>query len=284
MDKRMHELKISDKLSSLMPPLSAQEEQLLTESLLDAGCREPLVVWNGTIVDGHNRYRICWRHGIPFTYTEMDFESESAAILWAIKNQIARRNLTPFQRCELVMPYEESIKAEAKKRQGWRSDKRSMPDEAGTTRDYLARMAGVSGGTLSKAKAVMDKADAEIITQAREGVISIHRAYLMVSEKPGAINEGDGRTEPAEVPDKTPCVVAEDRADIDHRHVGNESKTTADILNPIGEAVHSLLCRVMDGDVTTKTIIAELFRVTEMIDGARGEKVSHGERDGEESI
>jgi hypothetical protein len=43
MDKKMYELKISETLSHLMPQLSAEEESLLTESLLDNGCREPLV-------------------------------------------------------------------------------------------------------------------------------------------------------------------------------------------------------------------------------------------------
>ena len=55
MDKKMYELKINETLSHLMPPLSAEEESLLTESLLDNGCREPLVVWNGTLVDCHAR-------------------------------------------------------------------------------------------------------------------------------------------------------------------------------------------------------------------------------------
>ena len=277
MDKKMHELKISDKLSNLMPPLSAQEEQLLTESLLDAGCREPLVVWNGTIVDGHNRYRICWRHGIPFTYTEMDFESESAAILWAIKNQIARRNLTTFQRCELVMPYEEALKAEAKKRQGWRSDKRSMAGEAGDTRDCLATMAGVSRDTILKVKAILDRADAGTIEKARKGEISIHRAYLMASQKTDAVKEYEGRNAFAEVPDKAPYVAAEAVPVIEFRSFGTKEEKSTDILKPIGDAVRNLLVRVVEGDATSKAIIAELFRVTEMIDEARRGKVNHGE-------
>ena len=68
MEKRMHKLNISDKLANLMPPLTKEEDALLTNSLLNEGCREPLVVWNGTIVDGHNRYRICWRHGRRVCY------------------------------------------------------------------------------------------------------------------------------------------------------------------------------------------------------------------------
>ena len=249
MDKKMYELKTSETLSHLMPPLSAEEESLLTESLLDNGCREPLVVWNGTLVDGHTRYRICWRHGIPFTYVEMKFESENDAVLWSIRNQIGRRNLTPFQRCELVLPFEDALKAEAKKRQGWRSDRHSMLGKAGDTRDQLAKMAGVSHDTFYKAKAVLEKADNKTITRAREGSISISRAYLSVSQKAEKAKPNNA--------DYTPEIVS-----------GVEHKATTEILKPIGDAVRNLLDRVSEGEVTTKMIITELSRVAEMIDEA----------------
>ena len=255
MDKKMYELKTSETLSHLMPPLSAEEESLLTESLLDNGCREPLVVWNGTLVDGHARYRICWRHGIPFTYVEMKFESENAAVLWSIRNQIGRRNLTSFQRCELVLPYEDALKAEAKKRQGWRGDRHSMPYERGETRKYLAKMAGVSSDTLYKVKDILDKADDETITRAREGSISIHRAYLSVAPKPE-------RAKPNNVTCGGKYNAPKNVTAVEYK---------ADLLKPIGDAVRSLLDRVSEGEATTKVIIAELSRVTEMIDEARKE-------------
>ena len=250
MDKKMYELKISETLSHLMPPLSAEEESLLTESLLDNGCREPLVVWNGTLVDGHARYRICWRHGIPFTYVEMKFESENDAVLWSIRNQIGRRNLTPFQRCELVLPYEDALKAEAKKRQGWRSDLRGSDSSFGRRTAYvLADMAGVSHDTFYKAKAVLEKADDKTITRAREGSISISRAYLSVSQKAEKAKPNNA--------DYTSEIVS-----------GVEHKATTEILKPIGDAVRNLLDRVSEGEVTTKMIITELSRVAEMIDEA----------------
>ena len=267
MDKKMYELKISETLSHLMPPLSAEEESLLTESLLDNGCREPLVVWNGTLVDGHTRYRICWRHGIPFTYVEMKFESENDAVLWSIRNQIGRRNLTPFQRCELVLPYEDDLKAEAKKRQGWRSDHHSMPHEKGKTRDHLAMMAGVSSGTLCKAKVIMDKADDETISRVREGNISIHRAYLSVAPK----SEKVEKAKPKNVDYAGQLVTPDIVSGVEYKTSRSGEKTTTDILKPIGDAVRSLLDRVSEGEVRTKMIIAELSRVTEMIDEARKE-------------
>ena len=122
MEKKVYELKVNETLEHVMPPLQEMELKLLTESLMIEGCRDPLTVWNGTIIDGHNRYRICREYNIPFSYVEMEFENQGAAIAWMIKNQIAHRNLTSFQKCEMVLPFEAELKADAKKRQGRRSD------------------------------------------------------------------------------------------------------------------------------------------------------------------
>ena len=121
MEKKVYDLQTSEKLANVMPGLQDAEQELLTQSLLKEGCRDALVVWNGIIVDGNNRYRICRQYNIPFAYIEMDFDSEEKARLWIIRNQLARRNLPDFVKCELVLPFEAELKAEAKKRQGQRN-------------------------------------------------------------------------------------------------------------------------------------------------------------------
>lgn len=57
---------IDPQFKNLIPPLQRTEYLQLEENLLADGCRDPLVVWRGTLVDGHNRYEICMRHRIPF--------------------------------------------------------------------------------------------------------------------------------------------------------------------------------------------------------------------------
>lgn len=52
-------LKINKEFEELIPPLTIEEEENLENSLKNEGCRDALVVWNGTIVDGHHRYKIC---------------------------------------------------------------------------------------------------------------------------------------------------------------------------------------------------------------------------------
>ncbi len=189
MEKKVFQLKISETLEHAMPPLQKMEMSLLTQSLLSEGCRDPLVVWNGTIVDGHNRYRICQENQIPFSYIEKEFQDEAEAKKWIIRNQLARRNVPDFVRCELVLPLEEDLKAEAKKRQGQRNDLDNIPQNSAEsyqgreTREELADMAGVSRDTIMKAKKLINEGDDETKERLRNGEVSIHKAYVDLKDR-----------------------------------------------------------------------------------------------------
>lgn len=47
------------------------------------------------MIDGHNRYEICQKHGIEFKTVEKEFENRDVVIDWIINNQLGRRNLSP---------------------------------------------------------------------------------------------------------------------------------------------------------------------------------------------
>lgn len=91
----LDEIKINPAYKSMIPPLSAVEYEILEKSIIEEGCRDPITLWLGTIVDGHNRYEICTKHGIPFKKVHMIFENTSEAEDWIDANQLGRRNLSP---------------------------------------------------------------------------------------------------------------------------------------------------------------------------------------------
>ena len=66
----------------LSVPLSLEEENRLENSLLREGCREPIVVWHGCILDGHKRYEICSYEEMDYKTVEMNFVSREDAIIW----------------------------------------------------------------------------------------------------------------------------------------------------------------------------------------------------------
>jgi len=86
----------------LIPPLTEDEYSRLENSILTDGCRDAIVAWNNIIIDGHNRYEICKKHGINFAIVEKAFIDIEAAKDWMDSNQLARRNLTPDQRQILI--------------------------------------------------------------------------------------------------------------------------------------------------------------------------------------
>ena len=98
----MTELRIDSEFRALIPPLMEDEFARLEASILEEGCRDPLVTWDGVIVDGHNRYAICQRYGLAYQTVERQFADRQAARAWIISNQLARRNLTPEQRNYLI--------------------------------------------------------------------------------------------------------------------------------------------------------------------------------------
>lgn len=182
------ELKTRKLFADLIPPLSIEERGELENSIMDEGCRDAICVWNGVIVDGHNRYEICKRRKRAFRVKEMSFDNDEAAVAWIIRNQFGRRNLTAMQRAELALKLKDAIAAEAKKRmlKGKKADptQRSAEGKGGETRDELAKMAGVSHDTIAKVEKIVAEAEPEVVEAARKGEMSINAAYKTVAPTP----------------------------------------------------------------------------------------------------
>jgi hypothetical protein len=91
-------LRIDEELRAFIPPLTTAETEALERSLVETGrAIEPLTVWHGTLLDGHHRYAICTRLGLPFDTIEIELADREAAKAWMFDRQIARRNLSRDQ-------------------------------------------------------------------------------------------------------------------------------------------------------------------------------------------
>lgn len=108
-------LHIDPEFRDKIPPLTAEEYRQLEENILEDGeVYEPIVIWNGTIVDGHNRWKIICDHwdllGKKYRTKDMNFPDKWAAFEWMYKKQLGRRNLTEEQRTMLIGKMYESRK------------------------------------------------------------------------------------------------------------------------------------------------------------------------------
>jgi N6-adenosine-specific RNA methylase IME4/ParB-like chromosome segregation protein Spo0J len=184
----MPELFINPDLRNLIPQLQRHELKQLEASILAEGCRDALVVWKGRniLLDGHNRYEICEKHGIPFRTTEIEFDNEGSAKVWIIKNQFGRRNLTPYQRAELALAMGGLLKEEARKRQlASLKQNTVVPNSAqrkegkthGRTDEELAKIAGIGKDTIQKSRRIVEKVPEPVKEQLRRGELSINAAH-----------------------------------------------------------------------------------------------------------
>ena len=187
-EKKLYDLTVDPEFRDLIPPLNEEELKLLEASIVADGCESPLIVWNGVIIDGHNRYMICRKHEIPFAIQEKDFSSRDEAMLWMLRNQLGRRNLNNYQRVELVLKFEPLVKSAAEQRMLAGKAANPVPTLAqgqtkGKTRDHLSEAAGVSHGTFAKAKKLVQSADEETKRELRAGKVTVNRAYTELLEK-----------------------------------------------------------------------------------------------------
>ena len=93
----MKNIIIDEEFKGLLPELDKETYAMLEENLLQNGCRDSLVLWGDTLIDGHNRFEICTKHGIPYNTIDKEFETREDVIIWMVSTQISRRNLTPKQ-------------------------------------------------------------------------------------------------------------------------------------------------------------------------------------------
>ena len=93
MQNTAQKITIDEQFRDLLPALDNKTLELLEANLLENGCRDSLVLWENTLIDGHNRYDICMKHEIPFKTINKDFDSREDVVIWIITTQVSRRNL-----------------------------------------------------------------------------------------------------------------------------------------------------------------------------------------------
>ena len=131
-------LKIDPEFKDLIRPLRRKEYLQLEENILDEGCRDPIIIWNDYIIDGHNRYSICTKYSIPFNTVSKDFASREEVIVWICKNQLGRRNITEETRKYLIgRQYESEKIIDSKKNIRGKNQHSLQSKQDETDEDYI---------------------------------------------------------------------------------------------------------------------------------------------------
>jgi len=101
----MTSITIDEEFRALIAPLKIDELGLLEAAIVEAdGATDPLKTWNGLLLDGHHRFKICERLGLPYTTVEVEgIEDREQALRWIETNQLGRRNLSLDQRATIAL-------------------------------------------------------------------------------------------------------------------------------------------------------------------------------------
>ncbi|MFZ4289324.1 hypothetical protein [Variovorax sp. HJSM1_2] len=200
------QITVNEDLLAYIDPLTPDESAALERSILAEGCRDALVLWGDVLVDGHNRYRICTQHNIPFqTVQNTRFQSMEDVHLWMIEQHLGRRSVSDFQRGVLALRKKEILFARQKAAPAAAEPapaieaavEAATPQEApfdttdakvasptevaaaiqpSLSREALAREARVSSATISQIEKIQKSAAPELVEAIRTGTISISTA------------------------------------------------------------------------------------------------------------
>lgn len=195
---------INQDLQAYIDPLTPEEHESLERSLLAEGCRDALVLWGDVLVDGHNRYGICQKHGLPFqTVQNSRFQSLQDVHLWMIDQHLGRRSVSDFQRGVLALRKREIV-AERRAAALAASSPSQTPathdahDATGNTepltsvsqqpptaplgsREAIARAARLSSSQVVMIEKIRKQAAPEVVAAVKSGTISINAAAAVAS-------------------------------------------------------------------------------------------------------
>ena len=186
---------VNEELKAYIDPLTAEELEALERSILEEGCRDALVLWGDMLVDGHNRYGICRKHGLPFqTVQNTRFQSLEDVHLWMIDQHLGRRSISEFQRGVLALRKREIVAARraqaATTPQPVAADAGTQPraasvdraaPEALDTREAVAKAARLSSSQVVLIEKIQKQAAPEVVAAVKAGTISINAAAAVAS-------------------------------------------------------------------------------------------------------
>ena len=190
---------VNEELKAYIDPLTQDEHDALERSLLAEGCRDALVLWGNILIDGHNRYGICTRHGIPFnTVQNTRFQSMDDVHLWMIEQHLGRRSVSDFQRGVLALRkraiVESRRRAEQEQLRKESEGEAALGDVPANDADTppwdpapklskadLAREAKLSASQVTLIEKISAHAAQEVIEAVKAGEISLSAAAVVAS-------------------------------------------------------------------------------------------------------
>ena len=194
----MKELKIDPELRDLLPPLTDEEYKQLETNIVENGFDKnfPIIEWNGFVVDGHNRYKICKDNNITdYVVGTLAYKTKEEVMEWMLDVQLGRRNLSPIQRIAITEKYRPIYEKQAKENQSKAGkeygnggikltenlpqalDENVKKERNPTTDKRLSDMAGVSEKTYRMGAKILNSDNEDLKQRVLSGETAISTGY-----------------------------------------------------------------------------------------------------------
>ncbi len=171
-------------MEQLLPPLSGEQFSALESDILENGCYAPIIVNEDmVIIDGHNRFRVCEKHGLPYQMLAFSFTDLLEAKQWALDTQKGRRNLDKWELGKIALKLKPQNEARAKANQGARTDlsvnspKSCSPTD---TRKEMARAVGIGEQAMGRIAQLAENAPQSLKDALENKEVSINRGWRIL--------------------------------------------------------------------------------------------------------
>ena len=165
-------------LSAAWPAMSDSDFQALQDSIMNIGVQMPIVIFEGKVIDGWNRYRAATALGMDCPTTPFDESIDPVEFVKAMND--ARRHITGSQRAIAIVAIH-----------GWKPVGRPQNNVEATstlTQEAMAVEAGVSKKTIQQAQAAQKAGLAEKV---KSGEMTVEQASNVAKGKPAKAAKKD---------------------------------------------------------------------------------------------
>jgi FtsZ-binding cell division protein ZapB len=222
-------------LSAAFPAMSAEDFAALVDDVKAHGQREPIMLFEGMVLDGWHRYQACEKLGVRADKFEFKGEDPAAFVL---SHNLHRRHLTPSQRAAAVVACSDWVP---------KGRPAGKPETISGFREKdMAKLAGTSDRTIRDAKAAHKAGLGEAV---KEGALTAHEAAAVARGKQEPKPKRQLDVLPANV---VPLVASDELAEAQH--------TVTELAQENEQLRDRLAVEAMDASEEEKTLAGETIK------------------------
>jgi hypothetical protein len=155
----------------LFPQLGDGELHELADDIKAHGLLNDIVLYDGQILDGRNRYLACGIARVEPTFVE--WKGKGSPLEWVISENLIRRHLTSSQRAVLALDLLPLLEIEARKRETLGKKLPTVPPEQKGRSSHIAARLTKTNSAYVKAIKSVGKNAPELIEKVRSGLLGI---------------------------------------------------------------------------------------------------------------